>query len=328
MANGKLIGKDITPTAEVSPNGIWNLVDQYVYGRRAVWPVAVSNLLSISPSLNGESSWDGSTPLSFDSTGEYTITPTYDTTVDVKIWGGGGACGYRYQDGITSTSQQGPGGGGGYSTARITLRAGFSYVLQIGEGGIRTTASSSGATYLAGGIGRPEGGTQGGGYSGIFKSSVSQAAALLMAGGGGGGSDTLFGTAGGAGGGSSGQNTSDAGNQGGFGGDQSSGGSPAAFNNTTAGSALLGGRGQTARTHASLGGGGGGYFGGGGGNAGGGGGGSGRIGTDADVSNGVTATGSSSTPANSSDSDRGGAGQGGVAGSTSGTDGKIILTLV
>jgi len=38
MANGKLIGKDITPTAETRPNGVWNLVDQYVYNRRDVWP--------------------------------------------------------------------------------------------------------------------------------------------------------------------------------------------------------------------------------------------------------------------------------------------------
>jgi len=37
MTNGKLIGKDITPTADTRPNGVWNLVDQYVYNRRSVW---------------------------------------------------------------------------------------------------------------------------------------------------------------------------------------------------------------------------------------------------------------------------------------------------
>jgi len=327
MANGKLIGKDITPTAEVSPNGIWNLADQYVYNRRISWPVFTANLLSISPSLNGKSGWDGSTPLSFDSTGEYTIIPIYDTTVDVKMWGGGGACGYRYQDGITSTSQQGPGGGGGYSSTRITLRAGFSYVFQIGEGGIRTTSLSSGATYLAGGIQSTIGGSQGGGYSGIFKTSVSQANALLMAGGGGGGSDSLFAAYGGAGGGSSGQ-SAPGGNQSGGGGTQSTGGASSVYDGCTPGSELTGGGGRDTDNVSGLGGGGGGYFGGGGGNVGGGGGGSGRIGTDADVSNGVTTTGSASTPGNSSDADRGEAGQGGIAGSTSGADGKIILTLV
>lgn len=323
---GSIIGKDITPTVEISPNGVWNLLGQYVYNKRGVW--SLGPLLSISPSVNGESDWDGSAPLSFDSTGEYTLTPTEDISVSVKMWGAGGACGYRYTDPITSTNNQGPGGGGGYSSATITLRAGVDYIFRIGEGGIRTVTTDSGATYLAGGIQSANGGAQGGGYTGIFKSSVSQPNALLMAGGGGGGGDGRYSNYAGAGGGSSGQNFSGSLNQGGLGGTQSAGGAASQFNGATAGSALLGGLGQSSSNESSLGGGGGGYFGGGGGNAGGGGGGSGRIGTDADVSSGVTTTGSGSAPANSADTDRNGAGQGGIAGSTSGTDGKIMLTLV
>lgn len=278
----------------------------------------------IDPALNGQTVWNGTSTLEFDASGEYTLTPTEDITVSVKMWGAGGACGFRYQEGITSTSNQGPGGGGGYSSATITLRASSTYIFQIGEGGIRTTTLSSGATYIAGGMREPsQGGTEGGGYSGIFKSSVSQANALLMAGGGGGGSDSGAAAYGGAGGGSSGQ-SAPAGSQSGDGGTQSAGGAPAGYNNATAGSALLGGLGQN--NEASLGGGGGGYFGGGGGNIGGGGGGSGRIGTDSDVTSGVTSTGSAQTPANPSDTDRGTAGQGGVPAATSGTDGKILLT--
>jgi hypothetical protein len=288
-------------------------------------------LLTISPALGGVDVWDGAEPLSFSATGEYTVTPLVDTTIEVKMWGAGGACGYRYTDGITSTFNQGPGGGGGYSFARIILRTGSSYIFRIGQGGIRTTTISDGATYLAGGIRSPFGGTQGAGYSGIFKASVTQANALLMAGGGGGGADTAWAQGGGAGGGVAGANVveSTGFNQGGEGGTQFAGGAPSAFNGATAGSALVGGLGQSAQAgEASLGGGGGGYFGGGGGNVGGGGGGSGRISTDPDVSDGQTTAGSGPTPANSSDPDRGGAGQGGVAGATSGADGKILLTYV
>lgn len=278
----------------------------------------------IDPALNGQTVWDGASTLEFGSSGEYTLTPTEDISVSVKMWGAGGACGYRYTDPITSTNNQGPGGGGGYSSATITLRAGVDYIFRIGEGGIRTVTTDSGATYLAGGIQSANGGAQGGGYTGIFKSSVSQPNALLMAGGGGGGGDGRYSNYAGAGGGSSGQNFSGSLNQGGLGGTQIAGGAASQFNGATAGSALLGGLGQS--NESSLGGGGGGYFGGGGGNAGGGGGGSGRIGTDSDVSSGVTTTGSGSAPANSSDSDRGVAGQGGDSGTNSGADGKIILS--
>jgi hypothetical protein len=325
MSNGGIIGKKNTPSL-LSASGVWNLYGQIRAKRDGNWP---SILLLISPSFSGQSDWNGSSPLIFNTSGEYTITPLRDTTVSVKMWGAGGACGYSFDGNITTTANQGPGGGGGYSTATITLRAGFSYIFRIGQGGIRTYTISNGATHLAGGVrkGTPNGGAEGGGYSGIFKTSVTQGNALLIAGGGGGGSDSRYGTGGGAGGGSSGVSVVETTglNQGGEGGTQSAGGAPAQFNNATAGSALTGGLGQN--NEASLGGGGGGYFGGGGGNAGGGGGGSGFVGSDSDVSSGSTTAGSGSTPANSSDSDRSGAGAGGTSGSTSGTAGLIKITL-
>lgn len=286
--------------------------------------------LLISPAYDGKTSWsfiaDG--PLNIGTYGEYTITPLRDFTVTSKMWGAGGARGWSYSA-APSSYLAGPGGGGGYSTATIVMRAGVNYILQAGQGGARTTARTPiGATYLAGGVGlnATYGGTQGGGYSGIFKSSVTQGNALLMAGGGGGGGDTSYSSDVGAGGGSSGASAVNGG-QGGGPGTQLAGGS-GSYNSASIGTALTGGRGQSDDTGASLGGGGGGYFGGGGGNVGGGGGGSGRIGTDADVSGGSTAVGSSDIPANSSDADRNGAGRGGNSTGDSGTDGRIILTLV
>lgn len=286
---------------------------------------------TISPAYAGKSSWslavDG--PLNIGTTGEYTIIPQRDITVATKMWGAGGGRGASYSGLITGTTSQGPGGAGGYSAATIILRNGSSYILRVGQGGDRTTSKVlTNATYLAGGVGAASNwGTQGGGYSGLFKTSVTQGNALLMAGGGGGGSDSSFGAYGGAGGGTSGQNTPAGASQGGLGGTASAGGGASSYNGATAGTALTGGRGQMTQTAMSEGGGGG-YFGGGGGNVGGGGGGSGRIGTDADVSGGTTTVGAADVPGNSADGDRNGSGRGGNATSNTGADGRILLTLI
>jgi hypothetical protein len=284
--------------------------------------------LSIS-SVYGTMKWRGDSPLDLSLYGEYAVTVLRDVSVQVKMWGAGGACGFSLSEDITSVDRQGPGGGGGYAYAVINLSTANSYIFRVGQGGIRTITTDAGATYLAGGIQTANGGTQGGGYSGIFKNSVTQANALLMAGGGGGGGDTSY-TAGpaGAGGGASGLDwwESAPGGQGGGGGSQSAGGYASSYNSCTAGIALTGGKGSN--NQRSLGGGGGGYFGGGGGNVGGGGGGSGRIGTDASVTSGTLTAGSGSTPGNSADAARGTAGNGGVSGSISGVGGKILLTKV
>lgn len=279
----------------------------------------------ISPAFNGKTEWsfaaDGS--LNIGAHGEYTITPNSNLSVDVKMWGAGGCYGWSYQDASPSSNHSTNGGGGGYSSGTVTLSAGTSYIVQIGEGG-GVASSSSGATYVAGGVQSTALGSEGGGYSGIFNTSASQANAILIAGGGGGGGDNRYdGLGAGAGGGSSGEDADDYPVQGGGGGTQSAGGVASTYNNATDGSALTGGLGQNSQ--GSHGGGGGGYYGGGGGNVGGGGGGSGYIGSG--VTSGVTTTGSRGTPANSSDTDRNGSGAGGIDVNTqSGTDGRILIS--
>jgi len=280
----------------------------------------------ISPAFNGKTEWsfaaDGS--LNIGAHGEYTITPNSNLSVDVKMWGAGGCYGWNPNHSTPSSDKQSNGGGGGYSSGTVTLAAGTSYILQIGEGG-DPVISSSGATYVAGGIQNNAIGSEGGGYSGIFNTSASQANAILMAGGGGGGGNDQYDGAGaGAGGGSSGQDGDGGANlQSGGGGTQSAGGIASNWNNATAGSALTGGYSQN--NQGGRGGGGGGYYGGGGGNVGGGGGGSGYIGSG--VTSGVTTAGNRGTPANSSDTDRNGSGAGGIDVNTqSGTDGRILIS--
>jgi hypothetical protein len=293
--------------------------------------VAAGPDFNISPAVSGKTTWsmsaDGNLDLS--SHGEWTITPIQDFTVTVKMWGGGGASGYAYTSSstFTETARMGAGGGGGYTTATFKFLSGSTYILRVGQGGSRSQTAAGGATYVAGGVGSSLGGAQGAGYSGIFKTSVSQANAILMAGGGGGGADTAYGTTGGAGGGDT-AGDSGAGFQGGGGGTQSAGGAASIYNSATAGSALTGGVAQNGHTGQN-GGGGGGYFGGGGGNVGGGGGGSGRIGSGFSeiVSGASTTTGSGATPGNNSDSDRGSAGTGSST-IDKGSDGKILLKTI
>jgi hypothetical protein len=284
---------------------------------------------SISPAVSGKSNWSLSTDgaLNLSSSGEWTITMARTVTVTGKFWGAGGAPGGTYTSSNPPTTGIGPGGGGGYSTGNFQLINASTYILRVGRGGRRNTIANlntAGATHLSGGVQTNSSGwgSEGGGYTGLFATSVSQANAWLIAGGGGGGSDSGFGNAG-SGGGSTGENST-AGAQGGGAGTQSAGGSASVYNNATAGSALTGGLAQN--NQGSLGGGGGGYWGGGGGNVGGGGGGSGYF-KSGTVSSSTLTTGSGSTPGNSADSQRSGSGQGG-SGSTNGTDGRAILTFV
>jgi prepilin-type N-terminal cleavage/methylation domain-containing protein len=289
---------------------------------------------SITPPISGKTEWnlllDGDLNLS--THGEWTIIPSRNITVNTKIWGAGGASGAAWttSNPLTETSRMGDGGGGGYSTGSLVLTSGTPYIIQVGEGGSRRNGIdvNGGATYRAGGSNSNTGGAQGGGYSGIFITSVIQSNTLIIAGGGGAGYDrdgSWCSSSGslGAGGGSNAQNGFSAGNQGGRGATQSAGGGPSIYNNTTAGSALRGGLAGSGNFHS--GGGGGGYFGGGGGNICGGGGGSGFINSTL-VTNGLTQTGNGSTPANSSDTMRSGSGQGSSS-TSKGSDGRIILTL-
>jgi hypothetical protein len=324
----------ITPSTDLANSGVFGITFSATDGMNSAVNVTSAfslseALLTLIPTGGGATiEWDGTTNLALSSSEEYTVTAGRNASISVKMWGAGGARGMDYNASFPNSTDQGPGGGGGNTNGTIAFTSGSTYIFQVGEGGARSGTPISGATWKAGGlpvISGSYGGTEGGGYSGIFSSSVSQANALLIAGGGGGGSDESYSLHGGAGGGASGQDGYEN-NQGGRGGTQSAGGNPSLYNNATGGSALTGGVAGYGSNHSTLGGGGGGYYGGGGGNVGGGGGGSGYFKPSSPVSNGSTAVGSSSTPANSSDPLRSGAGDGGSStqGST-GADGIIVL---
>jgi hypothetical protein len=185
----------------------------------------------------------------------------------VKLWGAGGGAGRA--GGWTYGAE---GGGGGHVRGLFPVTPSSTIIVVVGRGG----PIVNGTTQSYGGGGTNATNTNlsyaghGGGYCGVFVTSVSQANALAIAGGGGGGgsSRTWFGNVGGAGGGLVGQRGASPYDAkftaGGNPGTQSGGGAATAgyTNNGSAGSALQGGAGAVENYG---GGGGGGYFGGGGG---------------------------------------------------------------
>lgn len=236
-------------------------------------------------------------------------------SVNVYAWGGGGAGGYN----------SGAGGGGGAAVGTFTAPGNTSYAVVVGGGGSsRAPSAGPGPTVPGGGGGTGDlgFGGQGGGYTGIFINSSAQANAYLIAGGGGGGA--YEGAAGGAGGGANGVAGGNGGQAGGGGGSQSGGGSSV----STPGSALQGGASGGEGDGGGSGGGGGGYFGGGAGSntnpGSAGGGGSGYF-NPIQVQSATLYAGSGTTPGNSSDSLRSGAGQGGANGNNAGAGGRLVI---
>jgi Fibronectin type III domain/Glycine rich protein len=269
----------------------------------------------ITPAVGGVTNWvfavNGS--LSISTAGEYTILWGANSSKVVKMWGGGG----RPNSG--GSTGWGAGGAGGAAVGTVAFTQGTTYILRVGGAGANGTApanaygaGNSGGVFSVGTAG------SGGGYTGLFSGSVSQANAVLMAGGGGGGAssrgDGLGGRSGYAGGGTTGASGGDfvAGS-----GTQSAGGSAAGSGSPTSGSALQGGNGSNGGA-----GGGGGYFGGGGGGSQGdggygGGGGSGYF-KPSDVTSATLYTGSGTVTGNNSDADKPtNAGAGNTAGSAS-----------
>ena len=124
---------------------------------------------------------------------------------EVQLWGAGGGGGRP-----GGWAYGADGGGGGYTYGKLfNLTSGSNLILQVGQGG----PSSSGAPAFGGGGPNCQGGGdcryggRGGGYTGLFLTSVSHANAILIAGGGGGGGSSRAqeGNVGGAGGGECGQ---------------------------------------------------------------------------------------------------------------------------
>lgn len=282
------------------------------------------------------------------------VVPAGITSVTVKLWGGGGGGGAG-----GTAAAGGAGGGGGYVTATLSVTPGETLNVYVGGAGLGGSQSTAG------------GGGGGGSFSSVYRGGTALAIAGGGAGGGGGlNNGGRSGGDGGAGGGTtgvagSGGSGSGGSNSGGSGGTSSAGGAGGSGGNNagSAGSSLTGGDGADARTsegadgsgaagglsgggnggaiistsRAGGGGGGAGYFGGGGGSgstnnrggAGGGGGSSYTVGGATGVTN---TSGSGSTPGNSADVARNGAGDGGSAGSTNGngadgTNGLVNITF-
>ena len=201
------------------------------------------------------------------------FTPTENFTATVKMWGAAGG------NGTNSF-----GGRGGYTEGTYEFQAGTTYQILVGQGGKSNNGTSGGVDTRTGGGGRVgvtananDFRATGGGYTGLFDTTILQSNALLIAGGGGGGGPTGYpGTDANAGGGDGGGTTGTDGSNGGFagggpGGTQLAGGAAGSdagsYGGTVeAGSALLGGGAKATITENYTGsGGGGGYFGGGGG---------------------------------------------------------------
>jgi hypothetical protein len=273
--------------------------------------------------------------------GSWTFTVDAAKTINIKMWGGGGSSS-QTTTGFSSpaTAAKDFGGAGGYASGTYDLATGTTYTLRVGQGGLRIAKGSGyttlGSTWLAlGGNAANTNSTWiagGGGYSGFFTGSKGAtdythgSDVLMIAGGGGAGGFGANNSGGSAGGGTSGQ---DGGNpkgvQDGTGGTQTAGGTGANWNNT--GITGLSLRGAISGSYAAdqvFSSGGGGYFGGGPANTGASGGGSGYN-SHADVTNKVLTGGSGTTAGNSSDSDRGTAGN---HTSTNGVNGKIHITFV
>ena len=130
--------------------------------------------------------------MNFNSAG--TTNPLLFYSVELYAWGGGAGGGLS----------GGAGGGSGAAYGIYNITPSSIHLIVIGGGGTSHGPNGgTGSTVLGGGglaaaVGYAG---QGGGYSGIFKTSVSQANAILIAGGGGGGG---AGNSGGGGGGSDG----------------------------------------------------------------------------------------------------------------------------
>jgi uncharacterized repeat protein (TIGR01451 family)/LPXTG-motif cell wall-anchored protein len=210
----------------------------------------------------------------FEGSDQVFTVPEGVTTIDVRMWGAGGA-----GDTEAFPAPRGLSGGpGGYTTGTVAVTPGQELTVTVGEGGV---PASTAATYGGGGAGGggffP--GSSGGGMSALWNgASGTVANALLMAGGGGGISVGTpieqDGIGGGAGGGEEGSwdfSPTTSGTQG----TQTAGGTPPADTTgcatpATAGGQFQGGTGGTTAgapdgTDEGGGGGGGGLFGGGGG---------------------------------------------------------------
>jgi len=152
-----------------------------------------------------------SSGFSVSTAGQYVMTVNAPFSAPFIMWGAGGS---RGNDNVS-----GGGGAGGSSSGTLTLSPGTNYVFVVGGSAAQTQFASPFGSGGPGG-GPDAFGGAGGGYTGLFVSSISQPNARIMAGGGGGGNGTDAGNQppthiGGAGGGTSGQSAPGSGGGGG-----------------------------------------------------------------------------------------------------------------
>lgn len=276
--------------------------DRELRGYKQPSKKAKFSILTVPTAIDSSGEWDlEGNPLVISTTATYDISASPSNagefSITTHIWGAGGGSG-------SPVGGPGGGGAGGFTVGDFELTSGTTFKFVIGSSDATPTnpGQPSGHGSNAG---------CGGGYSGVFTTSVTHANAVIMAGGGGGTGGNDGGTqgSGGAGGGATAQDgyspDSVAGPASGDGGTQSGGGSAGTGPQPAGdGAALQGGAGGIRETSGSGGGGGGsGYYGGGGGagqgpggntGGGGGGGGSGYLHPTL-VSNGTTTTASGKT---------------------------------
>ena len=260
-----------------------------------------ARIFTVSPAVNGKTTWnldlDGTFGLG--TAGTWTLTPQTTFVAQTKAWGAAG--------GNSSAS----GGAGGYASGLTQFQAGVAYRVDVGSGGGGDRGGAGGVPGGGGGTSAGSyGGAGGGGFTGLRKGPSN--VVVLIAGGGG---ASAHGGGGGGGGGTAGQpGLAWNGFTGGAGGTQ-----------TTGAAALAGGAGGGSYG----GGGGGGYYGGVGGNAGSGGGGGGGGGSGfalgSDVTSVVLTAANGNVAANSADPDRASAGDVASGTSTPGHAGRLVL---
>ena len=137
--------------------------------------LAKRSILTVPSSIDASQEWNlEGNPLVITSANSFDISvnPKSGGDVNVKthIWGAGGGAG---------APSGGNGGAGGFTVGDLTLLQGTTYKFVIGNSTGSTPASGS-----------PNGGGSnagvGGGYSGVFTTSVTHGNAVILAGGGGG----------------------------------------------------------------------------------------------------------------------------------------------
>jgi|GEM_PF-3608572 len=128
----------------------------------------------------GNSSAQTTVPFTYTGSEQSWTVPAGVTSIDVKLWGAGGGGDYNGSSG----------GSGGFVKGTLAVTPGQILKIVVGEGGSKADNSAGNTSPAAGSYGGGGRGTSygaaGGGYSGIFLSTVTQANAKVIAGGGGG----------------------------------------------------------------------------------------------------------------------------------------------